>query len=425
MPGREILVLHVGQGGNQIGYNFWKTICDEHNVDIHNIQKKPEKDDDVDYKSVFLVESPDGFHPRALFIDLEPLAIDFLVKEKGLASFFSEELMLLSYSGAHNVWSIGYQMGKKLIPNLLEKIRQTVPDTLQGFLIIHTLGGGTGSGFGSLITETLKKEFPDKGILNFSVLPSEINDITLAPYNTVLSINHLSKFSDLVLLFDNTALMRIVKDQLNFPIIRRFSDLNFLIGRVMASITASLRFPGQLNMDLMEMAHNLVALPETKFIIPSLAPLTKEESEMSTELDLVERCFDLSHYMVNCGGHGKTISSVLMFRGDIAIDNIFNIMSEIKSKVDFVGGVHSDLGLKYGMCESGSVEFGKEISLLTNNTIIAEPLSRILERFDSMFSRDWYTSHYINSGLSKSNLETARDNFERILKTYKSLEEGD
>ncbi len=422
MPGREILVLHVGQGGNQIGYNFWKTICEEHNIDIHNTQKKPVEENKVDYKSVFLVEAPDGFHPRALFIDLEPLAVEFLVKETKLGSFFSEDLMVLSYSGAHNVWSIGYQTGKKLIPVILEKIRDTMPETLQGFLIIHTLGGGTGSGFGSLITETLKKEFPDKGVLNFSILPSEVNDITLAPYNTVLSLNHLSKFSDLVVLFDNTALIRIVKDQLNYPVIKQFSDLNFLIGRVMASITASLRFPGPLNMDLMEMAHNLVALPETKFIIPSVAPLTKEESEMSTELDLVERCFDPTHYMVNCSGQGKTISSVLMFRGNIAIENAFAIMSDIKSNVPFAPGVHPDLGLKYGICESAPVEFDKEITLLTNNTIIAEPFNRILERFDSLFNRDWYTSHYVNAGTSKSNLKEARDNFERIIKIYKEIE---
>ena len=38
MPGREILVLHVGQGGNQIGYNFWNTICSEHGIDMRTLQ---------------------------------------------------------------------------------------------------------------------------------------------------------------------------------------------------------------------------------------------------------------------------------------------------------------------------------------------------------------------------------------------------
>ncbi|MFX0096518.1 MAG: hypothetical protein ACFE7E_02025 [Candidatus Hodarchaeota archaeon] len=421
MPGREILVLHVGQGGNQIGYNFWNTICSEHGIDMRTLQRKEEESEIVDYKSVFLVESPDGFHPRSLFIDLEPLAVEFLVREKGLDKFFSEELMLLSYSGAHNVWATGYKLGKRLIPNLLEKIRSTVPDTLQGFIIIHTLGGGTGSGFGSLIAETLKKEFPEKGVMTFSVLPARMNDITIAPYNTVLSLTHLMEHADICVMFDNSALMRIVKDIFNQPFIKQFSDLNFLIGRVMASITASLRFPGQLNMDLMEMAHNLVALPETKFIIPSMAPLTKEEGENATELDLIERCFDPSHFMVSCDGKGSTISSVIMFRGEISIDNIYNIMNEIRANVEYVPGVHSDLGLKYGICESSPTDFEKEITLLTNNVAITDAFKHVLENFDSLFDRNWYISHYENEGVSKDQLREARDTFQHIIETYDNL----
>ncbi|MFX1485817.1 MAG: hypothetical protein ACFFBS_01700 [Promethearchaeota archaeon] len=424
MPGREILVLHVGQGGNQIGYNFWNTICSEHGIDMKTLQKKEEDSDIVDYKSVFLVESPDGFHPRSLFIDLEPLAVEFLVREKGLDKFFSEELMLLSYSGAHNVWATGYKLGKRLIPNLLEKIKTTVPDTLQGFIIIHTLGGGTGSGFGSLIAETLKKEFPEKGVMTFSVLPARMNDITIAPYNTVLSITHLMKHADICVMFDNSALMRIVKDIFNQPFIKQFSDLNFLIGRVMASITASLRFPGQLNMDLMEMAHNLVALPETKFIIPAVAPLTKEEGKDATELDLIERCFDPSHFMVSCNDKGSAISSVIMFRGEISIDNIYNIMNEIRATVDYVPGVHPDLGLKYGICESSPTGFEKEITLLANNVAITDAFKHVLENFDSLFERNWYISHYEEEGVSRDQLREARDTFQHIIETYDNLKSG-
>ena len=43
---------------------------------------------------------------------------------------------------------------------------------LQGFLVFHSFGGGTGSGFGSLCLERLKLEFGKKSILVFSVYPS-------------------------------------------------------------------------------------------------------------------------------------------------------------------------------------------------------------------------------------------------------------
>ncbi|MHA1333885.1 MAG: hypothetical protein ACTSPL_07450, partial [Candidatus Odinarchaeia archaeon] len=237
-----------------------------------------------------------------------------------------------------------------------------------------------------------------------------------------LTINHLFKYADISIMFDNTALMRIVKDILNKPFIKKFSDLNFLIGRVMASITASLRFPGQLNMDLMEIAHNLVALPETKFIIPSIAPLTKEEVENSTELDLLERCFDPSHYMVSCSSLGEIISSVLMFRGNVSLDDIYNIINEIRATIKFAPRVPADLGLKYGVSEGKPIEYEKEVTLLTNTTAIAESFQRILDNFDALFEKNWYISHYEKYGVSKEYMEKARANFKRIIDTYLNLE---
>ncbi len=35
-------------------------------------------------------------------------------------------------------------------------------DYLQGFQLVHSLAGGTGSGFGALIINKLREEFPDR-----------------------------------------------------------------------------------------------------------------------------------------------------------------------------------------------------------------------------------------------------------------------
>jgi tubulin alpha len=43
---------------------------------------------------------------------------------------------------------------------------------LQGFLVFHSFGGGTGSGFASLVQETLTAEYGKKSQLTFSVSPS-------------------------------------------------------------------------------------------------------------------------------------------------------------------------------------------------------------------------------------------------------------
>ena len=45
-------------------------------------------------------------------------------------------------------------------------------DSLQGFQLCHSLGGGTGSGMGTLIVSKIKEEFPDRIMNTYSVVPS-------------------------------------------------------------------------------------------------------------------------------------------------------------------------------------------------------------------------------------------------------------
>lgn len=45
-------------------------------------------------------------------------------------------------------------------------------DMLQGFQLVHSLGGGTGSGLGTLLLNKLREEFPDR-----ECLQSDLNTI--------------------------------------------------------------------------------------------------------------------------------------------------------------------------------------------------------------------------------------------------------
>lgn len=47
-----------------------------------------------------------------------------------------------------------------------------VCDTLQGFQLTHSLGGGTGSGMGTLLISKIREEYPDRIMNTFSVMPS-------------------------------------------------------------------------------------------------------------------------------------------------------------------------------------------------------------------------------------------------------------
>lgn len=45
-------------------------------------------------------------------------------------------------------------------------------DSLQGYQLFHSLGGGTGSGLGTLLLNKLREEEPDRMLATFSIMPS-------------------------------------------------------------------------------------------------------------------------------------------------------------------------------------------------------------------------------------------------------------
>ena len=63
-------------------------------------------------------------------------------------------------------------------------------DCLQGFQLTHSLGGGTGSGMGTLLISKVREEFPDRIMNSYSVVPSpKVSDTVVEPYNATLALH--------------------------------------------------------------------------------------------------------------------------------------------------------------------------------------------------------------------------------------------
>jgi len=99
--------------------------------------------------------------------------------------------------------------GAEIADSILEVLRQQAErtDALQGFQLLHSLGGGTGAGLGSLLLGKLREEFPDRMLATFSILPSpKVSETVVEPYNCLLSVHQLVESSDLTICLDNEAL---------------------------------------------------------------------------------------------------------------------------------------------------------------------------------------------------------------------------
>jgi tubulin alpha len=80
----------------------------------------------------------------------------------------------------HSVYNHGiffrghYTIGKEMIDAVVDRVRRQADECsgLQGFLAFHSFGGGTGSGFASLLLERLSLDYGKKSKLTFSIYPA-------------------------------------------------------------------------------------------------------------------------------------------------------------------------------------------------------------------------------------------------------------
>lgn len=125
-------------------------------------------------------------------------------------------------------------VGKEIVDLCLDRIRKLADNCtgLQGFLVFHAVGGGTGSGLGSLLLERLSVDYGKKSKLGFTVYPSpQVSTSVVEPYNSVLSTHSLLEHTDVSVLLDNEAIYDICRKSLD---IERpaYTNLNRLVSQV-------------------------------------------------------------------------------------------------------------------------------------------------------------------------------------------------
>jgi tubulin alpha len=73
-------------------------------------------------------------------------------------------------------------VGKEIVDLCLDRVRKLADNCtgLQGFLVFHAVGGGTGSGLGSLLLERLSVDYGKKSKLGFTIYPSPQVSLSLS-----------------------------------------------------------------------------------------------------------------------------------------------------------------------------------------------------------------------------------------------------
>merc|ERR1712094_165035 len=258
---------------------------------------------------------------------------------------------------------------------------------------------GTGSGFASLLMERLSVDYGKKSKLEFSVYPApQVATAVVEPYNSILTCHTTLEHSDCAFMVDNEAIYDICRRCLD---IERptYTNLNRLIGQVISSLTASLRFDGALNDDLTEFQTNLVPYPRIHFPLATYAPVISAEKAYHEQLSVAEitnMCFEPANQMVKCDPrHGKYMACCMLYRGDVVPKDVNASIATIKTKrtIQFVDWCPTGfkVGINYQpptVIPGGDLaKVQRAVCMLSNTTAIAEAWARLDHKFDLMYAK--------------------------------------
>lgn len=340
--------------------------------------------------------------------------------------------------GAGNVWANGYSQGEKISEEIMDMIDREADgsDSLEGFSLLHSIAGGTGSGLGSFLLERLNDHFPKKLIQTYSVFPTNIrgqSDIVLQPYNSMLALKRLTQNADSVVVLDNAALTRIASDRLNISESSQANQLgsavmaqtNQLVATVMAASTQTLRYPGYMNNDMVGMMASLIPTPRCHFLMTSYTPFTGDIVDpaktvrKTTVLDVMRRLLQpKSRMVVSTPGKKSCYISILnIIQGDADPTDVHKSLLRIRERqlATFIPWGPASIQVALTK-KSPYVPSPHRVSglMLANHTSMASVFKRTLDQYQQLRKRNAFMEAYRKFSIFEDGLEEFDDSKEVV-----------
>lgn len=448
---QEVIHIQVGKAGCQIGHEFWRDVCEEHQIEFKDRDARgvctAEDPIYTDHLGVFFKEAH-GRHgtgnqwvPRAILADLNMLDLEALT-DKDLGQLYRPENIVGNDEGSGNCYAKAFHTeGPDLADRVLEIVRKEVDacDCLQGVQFCHAVGGGTGSGLTGLLLKTLY-DYLDKSakciLQTFTLVPSPgFADVVIEPYNAALSIQDLLEYCHQCFVYDNHALTGIVEKTLEKDC-PKMSELNNIIAWCMSSITSGLRFSGPLNADLRNLQTNLVPFKNAHFLISGFAPLTATSSKHYRKisvLDLAQQMFSKDNVTVQCDPlnpgdpreeimRARFLASWACWRGkEIKTAEVNSVLYDIQkpgARYDkfFPDWIPNAIGAN--ICGVPHKEHRTCVCYISNNTAAHEVFDRIIVNWDNMYRRRSYLHVYEQDGISAQDMMESRNIVQYVSDEY-------
>ncbi|KAL9624868.1 MAG: hypothetical protein Q9160_000915 [Pyrenula sp. 1 TL-2023] len=444
MP-REIITIQAGQCGNNVGSQFWQQLCQEHGINQDG-NLEDFATEGGDRKDVFFYQSDDTrYIPRAILLDLEPRVIES-IQTGPYKNIYNPENFYIggAGTGAGNNWAAGYAAGDSVQEDVFDMIDREADgsDSLEGFMLLHSIAGGTGSGLGSFMLERMNDRFPKKLIQTYSVFPdTAIGDVVVNPYNSLLALKRLTQSADSVVVLDNGALSRIAADRLHVQE-PSFQQTNQLVSTVMSASTTTLRYPGYMHNDLVSILASLIPTPRCHFLMTAYTPFTADQIDQAktvrktTVLDVMRRLLQPKNRMVSIAPQKSScyISILNIIQGQsLDPSDVHKSLLRIRERRLATFIPWGPASIQVALTKRSPYASNKNASrvsglMLANHTSIAGLFKRIVQQYDRMRKRNAYLEQYkreepFREGLGE--FDRARECVVDLISEYEAAEKED
>lgn len=412
----EILQIQIGNCGNRIGCSLIEGYCKEHYLDqegFFNSEKKTEinKLYQNGLNVCFKESSRQTYHPRVLAID-SSLDSEVIIKSSDYSKIYDDtsKQSLLLVDG-DKTWKFGNaaeQLAEKVFENVNKELEAC--SSPQGFIVLYSLNGGFGSGFGSLMTQKLSTKFKKKKIFTVNQLGEEKNSQTssFGIFNNVASLENLSKNADMSFLFQNQPLVDSIKGSINLGSLG-FDQINVPIVQTLLALTSGSRFSGFNNVTLGKIAEDLAQTSEQNMFTAAHYPLLLS-SDLSYKKPLISELVEYTFNPRNCymalsPDYAKYISSGIISRGLMSSSELFFSFDKYK-KLNPKLFIPNPTVVDY-YSSVPDIYSTQSITHIFSSTGFSHIFSRLSQSVTTLMQKRVSFDFYTKAGMSNSNFQEA------------------
>ncbi|XP_076765558.1 tubulin delta chain-like [Xylocopa sonorina] len=440
-----MLTIQFGQCGNQLGHTlFSKILSDIKCVDTDVSYNDNNQYSEDTFNKWFSGVSKNNEHlARAVLVDTEEKVINKIYNDRQSPwTYLTRNVICQAGGGCANNWALGYLLkGHMLSDVILNCIRQEIEqlDHFDGFLLLLSSAGGTGSGIGSYITKLLHEEYDKKPIVNTTILPFSFGEVCTQNYNTLLTLAKLYNESDINILIENDQIYDICMNLLKKSSMNLY-DMNGVISEKLLAVFQPIY---HINHSINSLLSQIACHPSYKIATIKTTPHVSAISEkyesvhnwssyihhlkqtlrissLNSQLTNIETKMPSSslgntiHHVYAC-----SVSNILITRGITSEqDRIMTNKFQEKhlyadwSTIDWFSHFHQNRKF---------LNRDKFLALLTNNSQISNFLDTLLNKTWNSYIHSAFLHQYKQFGLEEDDFLQAFAVLENITKEYKKL----